>query len=146
MYAVGMTINMIPLFALIVTFGIIVDDAIVVGEHADYRARKLHEPPMVAAERAAGAMGAPVMASTLTTIIALAALVRIGGNPGRPLPDTKDAALLGVVKTELIDPDCRPCSSFDVVFALQKAMPTDPQPGTISFRGGRVRAATRSRS
>ncbi|WP_338118704.1 efflux RND transporter permease subunit, partial [Paracoccus liaowanqingii] len=58
MHAVGMTINMISLFALILTLGIIVDDAIVVGEHADYRARKLREPPRVAAERAARAMAA----------------------------------------------------------------------------------------
>jgi len=35
MYASGLTINMISLFALIITLGIVVDDAIVVGEHAD---------------------------------------------------------------------------------------------------------------
>jgi multidrug efflux pump subunit AcrB len=40
MYAAGLTLNMISLFALILTLGIVVDDAIVVGEHADFRARR----------------------------------------------------------------------------------------------------------
>ena len=39
MYASGLTINMISLFALIITLGIVVDDAIVVGEHADHMSR-----------------------------------------------------------------------------------------------------------
>ncbi|MFN3273033.1 MAG: efflux RND transporter permease subunit [Paracoccus sp. (in: a-proteobacteria)] len=87
MYAAGMTINMISLFALILTLGIIVDDAIVVGEHADFRHRKLGEPPMVAAERAAYRMAAPVVSSTLTTVIAFAALVMIGGRFGNMVAD-----------------------------------------------------------
>ena len=82
MYAAGMTLNMISLFALILTLGIIVDDAIVVGEHADYRARVLGEPAMLAAERAAYRMAAPVVSSTLTTIIAFAGLTVIGGRFG----------------------------------------------------------------
>ena len=38
MYLLGISINMISLFALIICLGIVVDDAIVVAEHADYRA------------------------------------------------------------------------------------------------------------
>ncbi|MFN3526644.1 MAG: efflux RND transporter permease subunit, partial [Paracoccus sp. (in: a-proteobacteria)] len=87
MYAAGMTINMISLFALILTLGIIVDDAIVVGEHADYRHRKLGEAPKVAAERAAQRMAAPVVSSTLTTVIAFAALVTVGGRFGEMVGD-----------------------------------------------------------
>ena len=52
----GLTINMISLFALIITLGIVVDDAIVVGEHADFRARRLGEDPTTAAENAARRM------------------------------------------------------------------------------------------
>ena len=43
MYVSGITLNMISLFALILCLGIVVDDAIVVGEHADFRSRKLRE-------------------------------------------------------------------------------------------------------
>ena len=41
MYAFGLTINMVSLFALIITLGIVVDDAIVVGEHADARVSQM---------------------------------------------------------------------------------------------------------
>jgi multidrug efflux pump subunit AcrB len=87
MYASGLTINMISLFALIITLGIVVDDAIVVGEHADFRARKLGESPVVAAENAVRRMAAPVFSSTITTIIAFLGLVAIGGRFGDLISD-----------------------------------------------------------
>ncbi|TDL81598.1 efflux RND transporter permease subunit [Palleronia sediminis] len=87
MYAAGLTINMISLFALIITLGIVVDDAIVVGEHADFRARVLGEGPVEAAENAARRMFAPVFSSTLTTVIAFFGLVVIGGTFGRLISD-----------------------------------------------------------
>ena len=65
MYLGGLTINMISLFGLIITLGIVVDDAIVVGEHADHRFR-MGESPMQAAENAARRMAMPVFAATLT--------------------------------------------------------------------------------
>lgn len=82
MYMAGMTINMVSLFALIITLGIVVDDAIVVGEHADYRVRKLGEPPIVAAENAAFRMAAPVFSATLTTVIAFSSLSLLQGRLG----------------------------------------------------------------
>ncbi len=69
MYFAGLTFNMISLFALIITLGIVVDDAIVVGEHADQRARR-GLPPIEAAETAAIRMAMPVLAATITTVIA----------------------------------------------------------------------------
>ncbi|MEM6635868.1 MAG: efflux RND transporter permease subunit [Pseudomonadota bacterium] len=82
MYAAGMTINMISLFALIITLGIVVDDAIVVGEHADFRARRLGEGPIEAAENAARRMAAPVFSATITTVIAFFGLTVISGRFG----------------------------------------------------------------
>jgi multidrug efflux pump subunit AcrB len=82
MYAAGITLNMISLFALIITLGIVVDDAIVVGEHADARVRKYGETPVQAAERAAQRMALPVFSATLTTLIAFFGLVAIGGRFG----------------------------------------------------------------
>ncbi|RYH01394.1 efflux RND transporter permease subunit [Salipiger sp. IMCC34102] len=87
MYLTGVTINMISLFALILTLGIVVDDAIVVGEHADYRARELGEPPKVAAENAAKRMFSPVFSATLTTVIAFFGLVAVGGRFGDLIAD-----------------------------------------------------------
>jgi multidrug efflux pump subunit AcrB len=72
----GQTINMISLFGMIMALGIVVDDAIVVGEHADaLRRRGLAAP--VAAELGARHMGAPVFSSSLTTIAAFLPLLVI---------------------------------------------------------------------
>ncbi|UWQ22707.1 efflux RND transporter permease subunit [Jannaschia sp. W003] len=97
MWAAGLTINMISLFALIITLGIVVDDAIVVGEHADFRARVLGEAPAAAAENAARRMFTPVLSATLTTVIAFFGLVAVGGRMGsliQDIPFTVIAVLL----------------------------------------------------
>ena len=87
MYAAGLTFNMISLFALIITLGIVVDDAIVVGEHADFRFKNLGEEPTIAAENAAKRMATPVFSATITTIIAFFGLVAIGGRFGSLIAD-----------------------------------------------------------
>ncbi|KIC50303.1 efflux RND transporter permease subunit [Tateyamaria sp. ANG-S1] len=97
MYVGGITINMVSLFGLIITLGIVVDDAIVVGEHADHRHRAWGEPPLVAAENAARRMAMPVFAATLTTVIAFFGLIAVGGRFGdliRDIPFTVIAVLV----------------------------------------------------
>ena len=87
MQAFGLTFNMISLFALILTLGIVVDDAIVIGEHTDFRVRRLGEPPLVAAETAVSRMAAPVLSSTLTTIAAFLGLTALSGRFGDMIQD-----------------------------------------------------------
>jgi len=87
MYIGGLTLNMVSLFALIITLGIVVDDAIVVGEHADFRASKLGEAPIAAAENAARRMAPPVFSATITTVIAFFGLTAIGGRFGNVIAD-----------------------------------------------------------
>ncbi len=86
MYALGGTINMISLFGLIMALGIIVDDAIVVGEDglAHYQ---MGEHSLEAAEGGARRMLAPVVASSLTTISSFLPLMLIGGTIGNILFD-----------------------------------------------------------
>ena len=72
----GQSINMVSLFGLIMALGIIVDDAIVVGEHAAWRARNGDEP-LDAAVNGAKRMAAPVFSSSLTTIAAFIPLLVI---------------------------------------------------------------------
>ncbi|WP_425072261.1 efflux RND transporter permease subunit [Sagittula sp. S175] len=86
MYVGGLTINMISLFALIITLGIVVDDAIVVGEHADSLARR-GLGPYEAAETSARRMSLPVFSATLTTVIAFFGLTAIGGRFGDMIAD-----------------------------------------------------------
>ncbi|WP_239113568.1 efflux RND transporter permease subunit [Shimia biformata] len=87
MYVAGLTINMVSLFGLIITLGIVVDDAIVVGEHADMRARRLGEAPFTAAENAARRMAMPVFSATLTTVIAFFSLTFVSGHFGNLIAD-----------------------------------------------------------
>ncbi len=82
MYLFGMTINMVSLFGLIICLGIVVDDAIVVGEHADFRARTMGEDPITASENAARRMAPPVFAATVTTVLAFWSLTFVGGHFG----------------------------------------------------------------
>jgi multidrug efflux pump subunit AcrB len=84
LYLVGGSINMISLFALIMALGIIVDDAIVVGEDAMAHYQK-GEDPLLAAEGGARRMLAPVIASSLTTIAAFLPLILVGGRIGNIL-------------------------------------------------------------
>ena len=76
MLASGQSINMVSLFGLIMTIGIIVDDVIVVGEHAEARWRSGLKP-LAAAEAGARRMMAPVFSSSLTTIAAFLPLFLI---------------------------------------------------------------------
>jgi multidrug efflux pump subunit AcrB len=81
LYLVGGSINMISLFALIMALGIIVDDAIVVGEDAQAH-YDMGEDPLKASEGGARRMLPPVLASSLTTIAAFLPLMFIGGHMG----------------------------------------------------------------
>ena len=82
LYLAGGSINMISLFALIMALGIIVDDAIVVGEDAVAHFQ-MGEEPLRASEGGARRMLAPVMASSLTTIAAFLPLMMIGDFIGK---------------------------------------------------------------
>jgi multidrug efflux pump subunit AcrB len=102
MYFSGLTFNVISIFALIITLGIVVDDAIVVGEHADFRVRRLGEQPEIAAERAAKRMALPVFSATLTTIIAFFALTSVGGRFGDLISDIP-FTVIAVLTASLIE-------------------------------------------
>ncbi len=86
MFILGGSINMISLFGLIMALGIIVDDAIVVGEDA-LAHYQLGENSLMAAEGGARRMLAPVIASSLTTISSFLPLLLIGGTIGNILFD-----------------------------------------------------------
>ena len=79
--ATGSTVNMMVLFGMVLTVGMLVDGAIVVTEYAD---RKLSEgmPPEQAYTRAAQLMFWPVVSSTATTLAAFLPLLLWPGVPG----------------------------------------------------------------
>jgi len=96
MKVIGVSINLISLFGLIVVLGLIVDDAIVVGENVFTRIRK-GVPAMEAAVDGASEVSLPVLAAVLTTIVAFLPLAFIEGQLGTflgVLPKVVIAALL----------------------------------------------------
>ncbi|MHB8767229.1 MAG: efflux RND transporter permease subunit, partial [Deferrisomatales bacterium] len=82
MPALGASINMISLFAFILALGIVVDDAIVVGENVfEHRQRGLALGP--AAVQGAQEVGVPVTFSVLTTVAAFVPLLFVSGTLGK---------------------------------------------------------------
>ena len=79
--AAGVTINMISLFAYIIALGIVVDDAIVVGENVYYY-RQQGLAPLTAAIRGTREVATPVTFSILTNIAAFLPIYFIPGTTG----------------------------------------------------------------
>ncbi len=80
----GISLNMISLFAFIMVLGIVVDDAIVVGENIyQYRGRGLGR--LESAVKGVREMSSPVTMAVLTTIFAFVPLMYISGIMGKIL-------------------------------------------------------------
>lgn len=84
----GISINMVSMFAFLIVLGIVVDDAIVVGENVyEYRQRGMDS--FEAAIRGTKDISKPVVFSIATTIITFVPLLFIPGTTGKfwwPLP------------------------------------------------------------
>lgn len=98
---IGVSINMISMFGFLVVLGIVVDDAIVVGENVfEYRQQGMS--PMKAAIEGAKSVSRPVFFSIVTTIIAFIPLLLLPGETGKfwkPLP----AVVIVILALSLIE-------------------------------------------
>ncbi|MEP1206919.1 MAG: efflux RND transporter permease subunit [Rhizobiaceae bacterium] len=101
MWLLGQTINMISLFGLIMMLGIIVDDAIVVGEHTATRFTA-GDGPYEAAENGASRMIMPVSAAMITTIAAFAPILVIQGGIGQ-IMGVLPIVVIAVIVASLIE-------------------------------------------
>lgn len=80
--AMGVSINMVSMFALIVTLGIVVDDAIVVGENI-YHHRQRGTPWFEAAVAGTREIAMPVTFSVLTNMVAFMPMFFVTGFMGK---------------------------------------------------------------
>ncbi|MDC6404930.1 MULTISPECIES: efflux RND transporter permease subunit [Maribacter] len=98
---IGISVNMISMFGFLVVLGIVVDDAIVVGENVyEYRQKGLS--PMQAAIAGTKDVSLPVTFSIVTTIIAFVPLLFMPGETGKfwqPLP----AVVIVILGVSLIE-------------------------------------------
>jgi len=101
MWLMGESINMISLFALIMMLGVIVDDAIVVGEHTATR-QSLGDTPADAAVNGATTMLAPIFAASLTTIAAFLPILLVSDVLGQ-IMGTLPVVVVAVVIASLIE-------------------------------------------
>jgi multidrug efflux pump subunit AcrB len=81
MQIIGLTLNFLTMFGLIIVLGLLVDDAIVVAENIKSRHER-GEPPLKAAINGAVEVEWPVVATVLTTIAAFLPLRLIEGQIG----------------------------------------------------------------
>jgi multidrug efflux pump len=80
--ALGFSINILTLLALVLSIGLLVDDAIVVMENC-YRRQELGEPRRLAALNGAKEVGFPVIATTAAVVAVLIPLSLMTGDTGR---------------------------------------------------------------
>ena len=86
MYLCGVTYNLVSLFALTLCLGMLVDDGVIISEHAE-RLWQRGSTPGEAALEGATRMAAPVLAAVATTIIAFGSLAFIDGRFGNLVID-----------------------------------------------------------
>ncbi len=83
MYFLGFTINNLTLLALILSIGIVVDDAIIVMENAYRHQEQLGENPETAAMRGTHEIAFAVIATTIALVAVFSPLAFLRGSTGR---------------------------------------------------------------
>ncbi len=120
----GASINMMTMFAFILTLGIVVDDAIVVGENVHIWRRKGYSRPE-AAVLGTKEIGSPIVFSVLTNIVAFVPILFIPGFLGMLF-----SPIVPVVSAVFL------CSLIESLYVLPCHLAHDskPRPGSITFR------------
>lgn len=83
LWAVGFSINTLTLFAMVLTIGIVVDDAIVVLENVERLMREEHLPPFKAALKAMEEVSGAVVAIVLVLCAVFVPVAFLGGIAGQ---------------------------------------------------------------
>lgn len=103
----GVSIDVISLFAFIMVLGLLVDDAVVVGENV-HRHQEAAEDPLEAAIKGASEVSVPVIFGVLTTIAAFLPMVYAPGTMGQIFGVIGLSAILclifSVIESQLVLP------------------------------------------
>jgi len=82
LYMAGLTLNLLVMFGFIMVLGLMVDDAIIIGENATYHMERGLSPEQATIEGTYELIG-PVTATVLTTIVAFLPLMYMDGIIGK---------------------------------------------------------------
>ena len=83
LYAMGFSVNLLTLLAMVLAIGLIVDDSIVVLENIKRRIDEYKEPPLLAAFRGARQVAFAVVATTLVLVAVFTPIAFQRGDVGR---------------------------------------------------------------
>lgn len=83
LHALGLSVNLLTLLALVLAIGLVVDDAIVVLENIVRRIDELDESPLVAAYNGTRQVGFAVIATTLVLVAVFIPITFLEGDIGR---------------------------------------------------------------
>ena len=83
LYALGFSINLLTLLAMVLAIGLVVDDAIVVLENISRRMKEYGETPLVAAFKGTRQVGFAVVATTLVLVSVFVPITFLQGDVGR---------------------------------------------------------------
>ena len=100
-YALGFSINILTLLALVLAIGLVVDDTIVVLENISRRVDE-HEPVLLAAFRGTRQVGFAVIATTLVLASVFVPITFLGGDLGRLFTEFALTIVAAVVFSSLI--------------------------------------------
>jgi len=101
LYAMGFTINLLTLLALILAIGLVVDDAIIVVENA-YRRVEMGEPKLVAAFRGTRQVGFAVIATTVVLVAVFLPITLLEGDVGRLFSEFAVAMAASIVLSAFV--------------------------------------------
>jgi multidrug efflux pump len=96
MYALGFSVNLLTMLALVLSIGILVDDSIIVLENIHRRIED-GEPPLLAAYRGASEVAFAVIASTLVLVAVFVPISLMRGETGRLFTEFAIAMAAAVV-------------------------------------------------
>ncbi len=134
MWLSGITLNSVTLFGLVMVTGIVVDDAIVVGEAILLR-RTMGDGPLRAAANGVMEVGLPVIAAVCTTIVAFAPMGFVSGVMGQFM----GAMAVGVIAALAV-------SLVEALFILPAHLQSLRMPETDAEIGPLARIGRRCRS
>ncbi len=98
--ALGFSLNLLTLLAMVLAIGLVVDDAIVVLENVHHRT-ELGESALVAAYKGAAEVSFAVVASTIVVIAVFVPIVFLSGTVGKLFTELA-AAMIGAVAVSLL--------------------------------------------
>ena len=134
LFALGFSVNLLTLLALVLAIGLVVDDAIVVLENIHRRMEEYGETPLVAAYRGTRQVGFAVVATTLVLIAVFVPITFLEGDLGRLFTEFALAIAAAV--------------SFSAVLALtltpmmaSKLLTSKPPRGPLAFLPGLMDSA-----